>query len=280
MNICFLGAGAFGKALAKIAEQNGHTVNFYDPIVFPKVNLKDAISEKDLIIYTAPSDQHSKLLPKLDKKIPLICASKGFLSMMPFKGFKHFSALGGAAFAKQINDKEPITLTASSPLAETIFSTENITVEYTKDTLGIMLCGALKNIYAIGVGGFWQQHHGDQLCYPQDITKMREFIEMCGAEIELLLKKNGAKAKTLWLSCGFKDLLNSCSDRSRNFRYGRQLAKGKVPESVTVEGLNLVRALDAGEFPNFVIPIEIQVLPITIDRVITFYKTGKTYLDA
>ncbi|MBP3899674.1 glycerol-3-phosphate dehydrogenase, partial [Candidatus Saccharibacteria bacterium] len=42
MKITFLGAGVFGSALAKIAEENGHEIRFYDPYKYPDITLSDA----------------------------------------------------------------------------------------------------------------------------------------------------------------------------------------------------------------------------------------------
>ena len=99
------GHGANHLYLAKIAEENGHEVRFYDPYKYPEISLSDATNGSDLNIFTAPSSAAKDILPKLDKETPLICASKGFLSLKPFSDFKNFSAFGGAGFADEITAK-------------------------------------------------------------------------------------------------------------------------------------------------------------------------------
>ena len=253
MKITFLGAGAFGTALESIALYNGHETKFYDPIKFPAISLGNALNGAEVVVYCAPSDQAAKLLPKLDKSIPLICASKGFLSLEPFSDFKHFSALSGAGFAKDIkaaldigNEKATkISLAGTSELIEQLFSTEKITIEYTKDTLGVLLCGALKNIYAIGAG----YHSSDA-----SMTYLKGAI----LEMSDILSYNGADKDTLRLSCGVADLVLSCNEGSRNYRYGEELKnsdhiKGRrLPDSNLIEGVSAIMSLD--NYSDFKVP--------------------------
>ena len=247
MKICFLGAGAFGTALADVAKENGHIVNFYDPIKFPNISINDATKDAELAIYVAPSDKHTDILPHLPADLPIICASKGFLSTKPFDKFNDFTALGGAGFAAEIEQatsasQTSITFTTSSEPAENIFSTENIHIEYTADTLGIMLCGAMKNIYAIGAGLF-----GDD-----DNSAPMSYLESAAREIQEILSANGAREDTLQLSCGVPDLLISCTKNSRNFRFGRAIKSNSAPEDATIEGLAIIKSLD--NYPEFVVP--------------------------
>lgn len=261
MNICFIGAGAFGQALGDIASYNGHSVKFYDPYKFPSVTLSSAVANSEIVVFVAPSETAAETLKLLPKDLPLICASKGFLSVKPFKDFKNFSVLGGAAFAKTLENAlgeasaelsseksvQKITLTASSPLSEEIFSTEFLNIEYTEDTLGILLCGALKNIYAIGAG-FWSKNQDDiEQSSDQTETALTNFVPYlttAAEEMQAILKANGANPETVKLSCGIPDLLLSCSPDSRNFQYGR----GEINSS-TIEGLSALSRLSELAIP-------------------------------
>ena len=251
MKITFLGAGVFGSALARIAEYNGHEVRFYDPIKYPEFSIKDTTGGADLAIYVAPSNVHDNILPEISNDLPIVCASKGFLSKQPFEKFKDFSALGGAAFADDVikavqdsaestDDSEDdsntsakeVTFTVSSVLLEQIFSTEKIKIEYTEDTLGIMLCGALKNVYAIGAGLYG------------DGSVPISYLESALSEMADILVANNASRDTLRLSCGAQDLMLSCSPGSRNYRYGEALRNSTSPsESETVEGVSVIKSL-------------------------------------
>ena len=258
MKITILGAGAFGKALGDVAEYNGHVVKFYDPAVFPNVTIEDTVSEAEAIIYVAPSDKHSEILPHLPKDVPLICASKGFLSTKPFLKFQNFSALGGAAFATDITSKKKnVTLTSSSDLAEHLFSTEKITVEYTPDTLGILLCGSLKNVYAIGAGLYGNHDQKDRNqetdnAAKENITHFMPYLETAVTEMRQILAANHADENTLKLSCGAADLVLSCSPSSRNFRFGLVIKNHESKEDATTEGLAVIESLSGAE--DFVIP--------------------------
>lgn len=257
MKITFLGAGVFGTALAKIAEENGHEIRFYDPIKFPEKTLNDATNGSDLNIFTAPSSAANDILKNLDKETPLICASKGFLSLSPFKDFKDFSALGGAGFAEDIKEAEKVTFTASSETAENVFSTETTHIEYTKDTLGIMLCGALKNIYALGAGLYGET---DAASAPMS------YLESAISEMQEILNANGANPETLRLSCGAADLVLSCTEKGRNFRFGRELKNNQsTEENTTVESLSIIKSLK--DNPDFIIPESANLLKDIINTV-------------
>ncbi len=258
MNITILGAGDFGKVLGDIAEYNGHKVKFYDPYKFPKITLEEALQDSEVNIFAAPSSAANDILPKLPTDIPLICTSKGFVSKKPFEKFKDFSAFAGAGMADQIKAKNPpygdkFIFTASSEISEYIFTTENIQIEYTDDTLGILICGALKNIYAIACGIY----NFDRNLLQQIHTEWRE-----------TLKLNGASDLTEF-SCGMPDLLMSVAYNSRNTEYGRTLAE--VPQKTTVEpvgtveGVNIVNSLTS--YPEFEIPATSKILKTTIKRI-------------
>ena len=246
MKITFLGAGVFGSALAKIAEENGHEIRFYDPYKYPDISISDATNGSDLNFFTAPSHTANDILPNLDKNTPLVCASKGFLGLSPFRSFKNLSALGGAGFANDIKETEKVTFTTSSEQVENIFSTKNTHIEYTNDTLGIILCGALKNVFAIGAGLYGET---DSTAAPMS------YLESAVSEMQDILKDNGANPETLRLSCGAADLVLSCAEGSRNFRFGRDLKDGNLDDdikNITVEGLSVINSLDS--YPDFTIP--------------------------
>lgn len=256
MKITFLGAGVFGSALAKIAEENGHEIRFYDPYKYPDITLSDATHGSDLNIYTAPSSAANDILPNLEKTAPLICASKGFLSLKPFADFENISALGGAGFAKDIesatNPESPeVIFTTSSETAEHVFSTENVHLEYTKDTLGIILCGALKNVYAIGAGLYGESDSS---------AASMPYLESAISEMQQILKANHADPETLRLSCGAADLVLSCTEGSRNFRFGKALkaqALSKMPQAETIEGLHVINSIK--DNPDFIMPESAEI---------------------
>ena len=79
------------------------------------------------------------------------------------------------------------------------------------DTLGIILCGALKNVYAIGAGLYGESDSS---------AASMPYLESAISEMQQILKANRADPETLRLSCGAADLVLSCAEGSRNFRFG------------------------------------------------------------
>ena len=267
MKITFLGAGDFGSVLSDIAIYNGHETRFYDPNKYPDITLSEAVSGADVVVYVAPSSASSVILPKLDENTPLICASKGFLSVKPFSRFRNFSVLSGAGFAKDIKaaldieskDAKDITLTATSDLSETLFSTEKIKIEYTKDHLGVLLCGALKNVYTIGAG------------YYGNGEVSLGYLENVISEMLDILEINDADKNTLRLSCGAADLVYSCNEKSRNFRLGALIKKGdsaaiqKYISENTLEGVNIINSIN--DYSDFIIPNDTPMIVDIINLV-------------
>lgn len=294
MKIAVLGAGAYGQVLGRLAEQNGHTVVFYDPYKFPRRSLKTATRGADAMLYVAPASAATELAPQLPLGVPLICASKGFLSDWAFREFADFTALGGAGFASDFQNllqsseggerastapsarssqedgtstaqgRSPITLTTSSRLAEEILKHAQINFEYTEDTLGIMLCGALKNVYALGAGLL--------------DCNTSTYLDLAQREMAQILLYNDADPDTVQLACGGADLRLTCTADSRNYRFGQLVAElhkqsltdqhffGKVaPRTLrrrldlpklaakqTIEALSVIRSLDSSE--RFLVP--------------------------
>ena len=247
MKIAMLGAGAFGKALAKILTDNHHEINFYDPALFPEIKLEAATYQADAVVITIPSmhlDSFLQDYPQRLKKIPTILASKGLMSTEQFADFEQFSVISGPGFANEILDGKPTIFTVSSPFAMGLFQNEQVEVELCDDILGIVICGALKNIYAIGAG------------YHSDSENMSAtFIERAHAEMHRYLEDHGGQATTVELSCGIGDLILTCMNgTSRNYRCGQMLRAGRKIDEITnelktVEGLSALIRADADNYP-------------------------------
>lgn len=263
MKVTIFGAGAFGTALGNILVENGHTIEYYDPVKYPEKGLTSAIVGSDIYLLAVPSSAAPKLLLFLPHDKPLICSSKGFLTAASFKPFQNFSVLSGGAFAADLNAKNNTVLTATSPLIRQLFETSWLKFDQTDDTTGVMICGALKNIYAIG-SGYWGLKYGT--------TDFDDYINSCLDEMRVILKANDSKPETVDLSCGLRDLVITCaSPTSRNYDFGAKLKKdpelgekvmaGKVKVG-TVEGLGAIRAIP--RTPSFTKPYNTPIL----DRII------------
>ena len=276
MKITVFGAGAFGSALGNILETNGHQVEYYDPVKYPDKGLTSAIEGSEAYLLAVPSSAAPKLLLFLQHDKPLICASKGFLNAASFKAWgENFSVLSGGAFAADLNEQHPTVLTATSPLIKQLLGTPWLTFDETTDAAGVMMCGALKNIYAIG-SGYWGLKYGT--------TDFDDYINSCLTEMKTILLHNGCKPETVDLSCGLRDLVITCaSPTSRNYDFGtklkadaelgKKIINGTVKMNGTIEGIGT--ALAISNTPTFSKPVNVPIL----DRIISLIK-NEPYISA
>ena len=260
MKITIIGAGAFGTALASVLEENKNEISFFDPYKFPTVSLSAALENSDAIIFSAPSktlEKTLKSLPNSAKSLPFINASKGFLSDKVFEGLKKFAVLSGPSFSQDILNKKQTTLTASNFFTKKLFETPWLSVEISHDKKGIILCGTLKNIFAI--------YAGSKHIRPAT-PEFRNFLIESIRELKLILSANNCNESTAELACGFKDLaLTASSKNSRNYRLGSLLAKKTVlsalVSSETIEGLSALRSLKTS---NLSIPENLPIFEATL----------------
>ena len=246
MNVTMIGAGAFGVALGKILGDNGHAVTYFDS-KNPQPTLEEATVGTEVVVIAIPSGVVGEFVGSLPadlRKLPVILAVKGLLSMDAFADFERFSVLGGAAFAADVMEGLPVTLTVTDELARQLFENEQVTVELSDDVLGVELCGSLKNIYAIGAGALV----GAQ-------SEIPAYLEQALAEMKHYLADHGAKPETADLACGIGDLtMTATSKKSRNLRFGKALAAGRSAEEArnelgTVEGLETLERVDREGYP-------------------------------
>ena len=264
MKITIFGAGAFGTALGHILETNGHQIEYYDPAKYPDKSLTSVVEESELNLLAAPSSSVPKLMLFLPHNVPLICASKGFLTMASFKPWAgNFAIISGGAFAADLNNQHPSVLTATSPLVEELFKAPWLSFDETNDNTGVLLCGTLKNVYAIG-SGYWRLKYGT--------PDFDDFINAALSEMKTIVAANGGKPETVNLSCGLRDLVITCaSEVSRNYDFGKKLKDdpelgkkilaGQV-KAPTTEGLVTISQIP--HTPSFVKPTNTPIF----DRII------------
>ena len=260
MKISVFGAGAFGSALGNILTSNGHQVEYYDPIKYPEKSLSSAIEGAEAYVLAVPSSAAPKITLFMSHNVPLICATKGFLSSELFAAWgENFSIISGGAFAADLNQNHESVLTATSPLIKQLFSTSWLKFDETNDIIGVMLCGTLKNIYAIG-SGYWGLKYGT--------TDFDDYINAVLLEMRTIVAANNGNPETVSLSCGFRDLVITCaSSASRNYDFGQKLksdpslgqkimsGQTKIP---TTEGLTAVSQIPRAT--NFNIPENAPIL--------------------
>ncbi len=247
--VTILGKGSWGHALASLLEENKKKYIFWDR--------KFKIDPKSLVIIAIPTQAIREVLSANKnelKNATIINTAKGIekkSNKLPFevalevlgKNIK-YSAMSGPSFASEVEQKMPTMVnlacledgTTICPLVRSYFQTDYFRVRLTSTVPAIELAGALKNIYAIACGiseglGFAANTRAQiiSLAYEETLSLCRAF--------KYEVAENGVEGimGDLVLSCG--------SSESRNFRFGKLLARLKIDDALeqvssTVEGYN------------------------------------------
>lgn len=238
MKIAILGAGAFGTALGGILADKGYDIDYYDSKV-ERESLSEVLEGASYIVLAVPSQAAPFLLPHLPLNKPLIVATKGFLDSHNFKDFTDYMVLSGPGFADDIKAGKETHLTATDDRVADLFTTDFLTFDFTSDKNGVLMCGALKNIYAIYAG---------YLGLKPGTETHEEYLTEVAEEMKALLSSNNGDPKTVELSCGKGDLRLTCDLPSRNYEFGQILRQdSKAVPKKTVEGLTALFKVKRGE---------------------------------
>lgn len=266
-----LGAGAFGTAIAITLARDGTEVTLRgrDPAAMAEMQrsrrnaryLPDAEWPESVRAEAAPGDaQEDVLLVAVPTQ-----ALQGFLSehgarldgrmlVLCCKGVDLATGLGpsdvaagacpaspiavmtGPSFAADIALGLPTALTLACRDAEigralqNRLSRESLRLYLGDDVRGAELGGALKNIVAIGAGVVIGAGFGE--------SARAALIARGFAEMQRIAEALGCQSQTLVGLSGLGDLvLTAVSEKSRNYRAGLELGRGRaLPEGVTIEG--------------------------------------------
>ena len=248
MKIAVLGAGAFGTALGGILADKGYDIDYYDSKL-EREKLSDVLVRAKYIVLCVPSKAVPYLLPYLPKNKPLIVATKGILSDKTFVDFEDYMVLSGPGFADDIKAAKQTILTATDLRIVNLFGTSYLSFDMTSDKRGVLMCGALKNVYAI-MAGLRGLEPGTE--------EHRRYLKEVASEMKALLATNGAKAETVDLVCGKGDLKITCAYPSINYEFGCKLRENSEyqPEK-TVEGISALKRIKRGEI---VVPETVVIL--------------------
>ncbi len=270
--IGILGAGAWAIALGLVLKKNGNEVTLWTcvdteaemlikdrehktslpGIILPEdikitMDLKEAISDMDLIIFAVASRYTRQTAAKLKKLInngqKLLIVSKGIEdeTLMTLSEIVHqelpdanVSVLSGPSHAEEVGRGLPTTVVVGSETKETadyiqeLFMNEVFRVYTSPDIMGIELGGALKNVIALAAGVADGAGYGDN-------TKAA-LITRGIAEITRLGVKMGGNFKTFGGLTGIGDLIVTCASmHSRNRRAGILIGQGKTMEEAMKE---------------------------------------------
>lgn len=232
-----------------------------EAIKFTK-DIQQVCLEKDILLFAVPSvfvrSTAAKAAPYIRGGQVIVDVAKGIEADTLFTMTQIIAdelknpdvklvALSGPTHAEEVAKDLPTTIVsagedpAAAALVQEVFSNTCMRVYTNEDVLGVELCGAMKNIMALGSGIALGLGYGDN-------TKAA-LITRGMAEIARLGTAMGCKQQTFYGLAGIGDLIvTATSVHSRNNRCGMLLGQGVAPQEavkqvgMVVEGINALSA--------------------------------------
>jgi glycerol-3-phosphate dehydrogenase (NAD(P)+) len=180
-------------------------------------------------------------------------------------------ALSGPSFAQEVYERHPTAVVAASKdveaahLVQRVFSTGYFRVYSSRDTVGVQLGGALKNVIAIAAGLLHGLHLGH--------NTLAALVTRGLAELTRLGQTMGADPLTFSGLAGMGDLvLTATGALSRNRALGIELAAGRRLDEIlagrrtVAEGVRTARvAVQLSEHAGVELPIAAEVANILFE---------------
>lgn len=225
-------------------------------------DIQQVCADKDILLFAVPSvfvrGTAAKAAPYIPGGQVIVDVAKGIEADTLFTMTQIIAdelknpdvklvALSGPTHAEEVAKDLPTTIVSASEdaaaaiLVQEVFSNTCMRVYTNDDVLGVELCGAMKNIMALGSGIALGLGYGDN-------TKAA-LITRGMAEIARLGTAMGCKAQTFYGLAGIGDLIvTATSVHSRNNRCGMLLGQGVAPAEavkqvgMVVEGIHALSA--------------------------------------
>lgn len=231
------------------------------PSVFATDQISEALKGARFVFVALPSHAVAEVLslarPHLEPNAIVVSITKGIdpetfhplilkqIELMPREIQKHLVLLGGPAIANELAMGQVTGLVAASqhrPSCEAVrqaLSHSQVRISLSEDTVGVGLCSALKNAYAIALG----------LCDGLEVsTNTKSFVFTTAIqEMADLVEAAGGQRDTTFGIAGLGDLfVSGNSFHARNRLYGQKLVTSatKDPASMnitTVEGITTTK---------------------------------------
>lgn len=225
-------------------------------------NLKEAVNNSNLIVIAVPAVAVNDVCISLSeyyKGYMHICiATKGieqntgyFMNDIVEKYIKtnNIAVISGGTFAIDMFDNPLIGLTLATKNKETeniikkCLESKHLKIRITNDILGIEICGAIKNVFAIASGIL------DGLGYNSSTNSM--FIVESLINIKKIITELNGNEDTIISYAGIGDLLLTCnSSKSRNYTLGKMIGRKANKEEIdnyikntTIEGLYTLKSI-------------------------------------
>ena len=153
-----------------------------------------------------------------------------------------YAILSGPTFAEEVARGIATSISISSKQIGVVESAKNLlerkalSVHPNTDIIGSQICGAVKNVIAIGCGIVRGLGQGEN---SKAAVMTRGFNE-----IMKINKEMGGKVETMMEPCGIGDLVLTCnSEKSRNFSFGIALGQKKTKEELLANRLSVVEGV-------------------------------------
>lgn len=264
------------------ANRRSPKVNYDIPSdIIISTNMKDVVSDSDVIIFATPSEfagsvsrevsnyynsQYIGIASKgIDNK-SLLCLSDVIKMNI---NTDLIAVISGCTFASDMVRESLLGLNVASKNLDTlnvissILENDYLSVYKTNDVIGTEICGAVKNIMAIGSGII------SGMGYSESSSAM--FMTLATKEIAHLIKCLGGDVNTIFSFAGIGDLILTCSSKeSRNFTLGNMIGK-KIDtkdyiKNTTIEGLYTLKAIvDIAKKNNINMPITMMINSVIND---------------
>ncbi len=234
-----------------------------DKDIYITTDMNECIKDSKIVIIAVPisavRDVSKELSMYIKKGQTIAISSKGIdptsgmlMTDIVYEETKceDISVISGPSFAIDIINKNRMALVSASNnkksriLTKLTIENDNIVVQESDDQIGVQVCGAIKNVYAIAMG----MVHELKISESTKATLLTVFLN----DIQKIVKILGGKEETVYTYAGVGDfLLTAMSKTSRNYSFGRSIAieNKSVDETLrnigtkTVEGLYTLEAV-------------------------------------
>lgn len=243
-----------------------------NPIVLPEVkidknvelttNLEKCVKNSNIIFIAVPAiavrEVASKLQEYIDKEQIICILTKGIeksTNMFMVDVIKecidtdNICVFAGPSFAIEVANRATIGMVIASEKEECrnrvlqVINQENACITQTSDVLGVEICSAVKNVFAIICAMLDGMNEADS-------TRAAVITNLIN-DFRLIMGILGGKETTIYSYAGIGDLLLTCtSPKSRNYTFGKFLGQGmNTTEALnnmqvkTVEGLYTLDAI-------------------------------------
>lgn len=250
-----------GRDPAAIDEINSaHTLKAYlgdiglDPALKAQTGVS-GLEKADAILMVVPAQATRATLAAIGPEMlagkPVLLCAKGLETQTNDRqsqilaelapGAKPF-VLSGPSFAHDVAAGKPTAVTLAGPTIEraeaigALLASDSFRPYASGDIVGVEMCGALKNVYALGAGAIEGAGLG--------LSARSAFLARAYAELGRMIAAMGGSEATLSGLAGIGDLALSCtSSQSRNYRFGVALGQGRSVDEIAAAGMGLAEGL-------------------------------------